>query len=274
MKAKPHVVFMWPGLPDYGARLIRGFIETDSAHVQVIATRPAVPIQGMETSLGQAVHWVEDESQFSWYGLGLRIPDVLFQGGWAHSNFRSLAAEARQQGAKVVLINDQNWQGGFKQIVLDPLRYRAKYLKLFEAVFVPGKSGARYARAVGFDTSRIATGLYGADPIVFHGGAALKMRPKNFLFVGQLIARKNILLLAQAFLNLASDFPEWRLNICGSGELHAQIPVHPQIHVQGFVQPAELAEKLRQSRCLVLPSLEEHWGLVVHEAACCGCALG
>ena len=273
MKRKPLVVFMWAGLPDYGARLIRAFVESGTADVQVIATRPAVPIQGMEQSLGQTVHWIEDASQVSWQGLGLGIPDVVFQGGWAQSSFNSLATEARQHGARVVLMNDQNWQGGLRQLILDPLRYRAKYLKLFDAVFVPGKSGERYARALGFKASRIAKGLYGADPAVFNGGAALTKRPKNFLFVGQLIARKNILNLVQAFSNMAVDFPDWTLNICGSGELQIQISDHPQIKMQGFVQPAELAEMLRHSRCLVLPSLEEHWGLVVHEAACCGCAL-
>ena len=273
MKRKPRVVFMWAGLPDYGARLISAFIKSGTADVQVIATRPAVPIRGMEQSLGQAVHWIDDVVQASWQGLGLGVPDVVFQGGWAQSSFNALATEARQQGAKIVLMNDQNWQGGLRQYVMDPLRYRLKYLKLFDAVFVPGKSGARYARAIGFQASRVVTGLYGADPVVFHGGAALTKRPKNFLFVGQLIARKNILNLVQAFSTMAADFPDWTLNICGSGELQTQISDHRQINVQGFVQPAELAEKLRESRCLVLPSLEEHWGLVVHEAACCGCAL-
>ena len=267
------MVFMWAGLPDYGARLIRAFIESGTAEVQVIATLPSVPILGMEQSLGQAVLWIKDDAPVTWQSLGLRVPDVLFQGGWAQASFRSLAAEARLQGSKIVLMNDQNWQGGLRHRIVDPLRYRAKYLKKFDAAFGPGKSGARYARAMGFPPSRIVTGLYGADPIVFYGGSPLKLRPKSFLFIGQLIARKNILNLVQAFLKIAVEFPDWKLIICGSGKLQPQIPVHWQIQVQGFVQPIELAEKLRLSRCLVLPSLEEHWGLVVHEAASCGCAL-
>ena len=27
------------------------------------------------------------------------------------------------------------------------------------------------------------------------------------------------------------------------------------------------------SKCLILPSLEENWGVVVHESSCCGCLL-
>jgi glycosyltransferase involved in cell wall biosynthesis len=40
-----------------------------------------------------------------------------------------------------------------------------------------------------------------------------------------------------------------------------------------FLQPGELAPTYRQSQFLVLPSHEDHWGLVVHEAALSGCGL-
>ena len=39
------------------------------------------------------------------------------------------------------------------------------------------------------------------------------------------------------------------------------------------MQPQELAKVIRESKCLVLPSFKEHWGLVVHEATLSGCAI-
>ena len=30
---------------------------------------------------------------------------------------------------------------------------------------------------------------------------------------------------------------------------------------------------MNSSKCLILPSFEEHWGVVVHEATSCGCLL-
>ena len=39
---------------------------------------------------------------------------------------------------------------------------------------------------------------------------------------------------------------------------------------EGFVQPAELPAVMRRAACLVLPSLSEAWGVVVHEATSCG----
>ncbi len=115
--------------------------------------------------------------------------------------------------------------------------------------------------------------LYGADPALFNGGPPLCARQKTFLFVGQLIARKGVLELARAFIRFCADHDDWTLRICGNGPLRDQIPQHPCILIDEFVQPANLADVMRDARCLVLPSTSEHWGLVVHEAALCGCAL-
>ena len=40
-----------------------------------------------------------------------------------------------------------------------------------------------------------------------------------------------------------------------------------------FVQPEALAAEYSQARIFCLPSVDEHWGLVVHEAALSGCVL-
>ena len=35
----------------------------------------------------------------------------------------------------------------------------------------------------------------------------------------------------------------------------------------------EIAKYLNNAKCLVLPSYDEHWGVVIHEAISCGCAI-
>ena len=40
-----------------------------------------------------------------------------------------------------------------------------------------------------------------------------------------------------------------------------------------FGSPVEVAAEMRRSRFFLLPSREEHWGVVVHEAALSGCGL-
>jgi glycosyltransferase involved in cell wall biosynthesis len=115
--------------------------------------------------------------------------------------------------------------------------------------------------------------MYGADPALFHGGEPLHLRPKTILYVGRLAPIKNVVGLTQAFAAFAKDHPDWVLRICGSGGQRALLPDHAQIQVEDFVQPPQLAEIMREARCLVLPSLHEPWGVVVHEAALSGCAL-
>jgi glycosyltransferase involved in cell wall biosynthesis len=115
--------------------------------------------------------------------------------------------------------------------------------------------------------------MLGADPALFNGGGRLSQRPKTLLFVGQLNPNKNVLGLVNAFRRFVIDHAEWQLQICGAGSHRALLPSLPNMHIADFVQPSELARKLKEARCLVLPSFRERWGVVVHEAALCGCAL-
>lgn len=268
------IAFAWSGLPDYAARCIRAVVDHARNPVTVIATTPNVPIEGMENSLGQVVNWIDGtQGKTSWAALGAVPPKVLFVSGYTLPAFNALANEVKRTGGKVVLMSDNNWTGSVRQKFVEPLRHRIFFRHQFDAVFLPGVSGAHLARSWGYPTDTIFTGLYGADPALFHGGLQLSQREKSFLFVGQFIERKNVLGLAEAFIQVEKLLPNWTLNLCGSGPLAERIPTHPRIEVSGFVQPPQLAEKIRQHRCLVLPSLEEHWGLVVHEAALSGCAL-
>ncbi|AAU92792.1 glycosyltransferase [Methylococcus capsulatus] len=268
------LAFAWPGLPDYAARCIRATIDRCGVPVSVIGTRPGVPIEGMEASLGQAIHWIHGEDgSLTWEKLGLAPPAVLIQGGYHLPAINALGRQCRAAGGKVVLASDQNWTGNMRQRFVDPLLVRKRIKTRFDALFIPGASAQRYYRHMFYPVERTVTGLYGSDPTLFNGGAPLMERPKTFLFVGQFIPRKNVVGLARAFIRFVVDHPDWTLRLCGSGEQRGEIPDHPQILIENFVQPPQLAEMLRKARCLVLPSIEEHWGLVVHEAALTGCAL-
>lgn len=266
------VAFAWPGLPDYAARCIRAVIDRHSTQVSVVATRPSVPIEGMEKSLGQKVHWVEPgDTGCNWDEISDGPPDLLFVGIPKTPAFAVLADQCRADGGKVVMMSDQDWQGGLRQILIDPIRYRALIRPKFDGMFVPGILGERYATTMGFRT--VERGVYGSDPTIFFAGPPLEDRPKTFLFVGQFIARKDVLGLTEAFRRFSDEIPGWTLRLCGSGGQREQIPEHPAIRIEDFVQPPQLGKMLRESRALILPSLEEHWGLVVHEAALSGCAL-
>lgn len=266
------ILFLWPGFPDYAARCIGALRETGAA-VEVVATRPSIPIEGMEASLGQKVYWIDGDSPTSLNELGVPRPRIVFVGGFFLRAFQSIAEYARDAGIPIVLMSDMNWTGRWRQRLADTLRYKLMVKPRPDGWFVPGKAGRRYARAMGWADECIFEGLYAADPFLFHGGPALIERPMRIQFVGQFIGRKGVIPLIEAFIRVAGEAPEWELHLCGSGPLQDNLPRHERVIVDDFMQPRELAAKLRQARLLALPSREEHWGVVVHEAVSCGCAL-
>ena len=78
--------------------------------------------------------------------------------------------------------------------------------------------------------------------------------------------------MCHAFISANMD-RKWILEMCGCGPQKDLIPKDPNVEVHDFVQPEELSQIYRRARGFVLASKEEHWGLVVHEAALSGCVL-
>ena len=271
--APPRVAISWNGLPQYAAREIRVAIDRIGQDCIVVGSKPTVPVEGMERVLGCRVDWVDANKPVTWASLGHEVPEIFVQSGWSYPAFSSLGAEVKVRGGRVIGLSDANWRGDFRQVVLGPIGFRLRHLSRFDAMIVPGAQGSRLMTWFGFPQDKIHTGMYGADPSLFRGGPALAQRPKTFLFVGQFIARKDVLGLARAFVRFSATHPDWHLRICGGGEQKALIPAHPKITVEDFVQPEQLAQRFFEARFFVLPSLVEAWGLVVHEAASAGCGL-
>jgi len=96
-----------------------------------------------------------------------------------------------------------------------------------------------------------------------------------FLFAGAAIHRKGFDLLLDAFRRVHRELPAARLRIVGppgdsSPLLHRPDPSLKSIEVIGPVAQAELAVELRCADCLVLPSRNDSYGMVVAEALASG----
>ena len=89
--------------------------------------------------------------------------------------------------------------------------------------------------------------------------------PVRYLFVGRLIERKGVDIMLDAFKRL----DEGELWIAGDGPVHETVEAaarrDPRIRLLGHVAGDALSETYRQSDVLLVPSLYEPWGLVVHE---------
>jgi glycosyltransferase involved in cell wall biosynthesis len=96
------------------------------------------------------------------------------------------------------------------------------------------------------------------------------------LYCGQLIERKGLRTLLDAFLSLADEFPHSDLVLVGEGPLRAslaaQVPVGVQKRVifAGFQPVEDLPQFFGSADLFVLPSLHDGWGVVVNQALAAG----
>jgi glycosyltransferase involved in cell wall biosynthesis len=115
----------------------------------------------------------------------------------------------------------------------------------------------------------------GADLALFRpqGGEADAHPGFTFLFAGASIHRKGFDLLLEAFARVAAAVPDARLRVVGprgdSAHLlakHAALPVE----AAGPTDQRGLAAEFRRSDCLVLPSRNDSYAMVVTEALAAG----
>ena len=116
---------------------------------------------------------------------------------------------------------------------------------------------------------------YGADDAVFFPSESTQQSNSSFriIFAGQLTLRKGVRFLLEALAQ--SDQSDWTVDLYGgaSEETESDLNAYqgaPVIRKHGAVSQEKLADAFRSANLLVLPSLEEGFGLVVAQALSCG----
>ncbi|HTQ40764.1 MAG TPA: glycosyltransferase family 4 protein [Pirellulales bacterium] len=103
--------------------------------------------------------------------------------------------------------------------------------------------------------------------------------PIRFLYCGQLIERKGVDLLLDAYLKLSRGCSSTTLTFVGEGplrdELSRRVPgdLQERIHFAGFQPVNQLPKWFANSDVLVLPSRHDGWGVVVNQAIAAGLAV-
>ncbi len=144
-----------------------------------------------------------------------------------------------------------------------------------ELIMAMGRNGAAWYRRCFFPADRILPFAYTVeafDPPPLEPRSDAHYR---IVFVGSLIVRKGVDLLAEAFGQLARD--DVRLSFVGDGPLRpaveAIIARHGrtrQVEFTGNVSNAEARSRIAAADLLVLPSRFDGWGAVVNEALMLG----
>jgi glycosyltransferase involved in cell wall biosynthesis len=202
-------------------------------------------------------------------------PDVIIAAGggiWSSpANIAALAARSRGGWAIVP------WWGSFTRPrptwprrLADP--WVRHFMRTADACLAYGSRAARDLAKMGVDPDRTVLA-----PITALGPERPQPRESTrrgketrFLFVGRLIERKGLDVLLEAFAKVDGG----ELWIAGDGPLRELVEIHaaqdPRIATFGHVAGQDLLDLYAQVDVLVVPSLYEAWGLVVHEALASG----
>lgn len=214
-------------------------------------------------------------------------PDWIIIGGWDQFAYQIAIFWGKIMGKRVTLWSGSTkYEKSWRRAITKPL---VRLLVICSSDFLAyGKRAKEYLVSLGARPNHITILLNGVNHSYFirqskkYSAKRKEIKnklnisaPLNLLFVGQLIERKGILELLGAYERLFQINGKWGLIIVGKGYLEDEIKIKIK---QGDLYKAKLFTHVEQydlptyyaaSDCLVLPSKEEVWGLVVNEAMAC-----
>lgn len=190
-----------------------------------------------------------------WWARLLRVPVI--------ASYRSTRTTHRYHGGPVAAL-------------------RAGFFRRATMVLTAGAASTAAVRAMGVPETRIIEGFNTVDVARFAEGAAAaragvydNRSGHRFLYVGQLIQRKNVEGLIHAFAQVRS--PDDTLTVVGTGpldddlrKLAAERGVTTEVNFAGHLDGDALVSAYAEAHTLVMPSHEEVWGLVANEALSAG----
>ena len=198
----------------------------------------------------------------------LRIPTVLERPN-AHTRFAYEVVQAECDRLGVPLPADH--EHAFNA---DYLRLEEEEYALADRMLCPSDFVVKTFRDQGFAPERLVRHFYGFDESLFHPADTPPARGAGLtvLFVGVCAVRKGVHFALEAWLNspasesgkflIAGEFlPEYEARL-------APMLAHPSVEVLGHRN--DVPELMRTADALVLPSIEEGFGLVCTEAMASG----
>lgn len=276
------ICFLGAKLADYFYQAICYLSEHENIQVYIVAYQknPDAPFNFEEKPLVKVINrntFKEANALEKW--LREINPRLIYCAGWFDKAY--LMAIKNISGVPKIMGLDNIWIGSLRQR-LGVFYFKWQLRKIFSHVWIAGTPQYSFARKLGFSDSAIIFGLYTANTNLFHQAFQSWQRKKGeysktLLYIGRYVAYKKPLMLAEVFAEIfrADEHNGWTIKFIGSGELYDQLIEFQSdgIEISGFVSPCQLPEILSNAGAFCLPSKNEHWGVVIHEAAASGLPL-
>jgi glycosyltransferase involved in cell wall biosynthesis len=277
------VLVLWAHVPHYLAACLRVLLADYGAQVFLVALRTDeqsnhVPLQAFA---GFQYVALSAEDALSEVALIRRIrdfgPEVVVASCSRWGVLTRLANAARMSGARALWATDHYWRGSWRDYANAVCCRLGLAHRFWDGVWVPGSLGRLYVRKLGFEDGRISEGMYACDTELFRTVGIKRFEspsapwPRVFLFVGRYIECKNLPTLLTAYSQYRDRVAQpWELWCAGGGPFQELLRGRPGVRDCGFQNAAGCAALMSQAGAFVLPSWVDHWGVVIHEAACAG----
>jgi glycosyltransferase involved in cell wall biosynthesis len=264
----PASVRVWPTLARGRWRLpyrVLGRIRTLAIHDHIVARR--LPKLAGQIDI---VHtWPLGARQTLLAAKRLGIPTVLERPN-AHTRFAYEVVQRECERIGVALPPDHEHAYN-----TEILRREEEEYRLADALLCPSEFVVQTFLDQGFPHESLVRHRYGYDPAAFHldGARPESQRGLTMLFVGVCAVRKGVHFALEAWLRspasrkgtflIAGEFlPAYEDKL-------AEMLAHPSVRVLGHRD--DVPDLMRKSDILVLPTIEEGFGLVCVEALASGC---
>jgi len=150
-----------------------------------------------------------------------------------------------------------------------------KWLSKAESIFCASQALADSLATIGIPEQKLTVNYNGVNAEVFFPSSKREDKSINIIFVGNLIPTKGVNELVNAFINLQKSIPDVTLDIIGEGPLKGYLlnkvkELQLNINVHGSLPLTNVAQKIRTSTLLVLPSYREGVPNVLLEAFASG----
>ena len=202
----------------------------------------------------------------------------LYIDGWESPSFFLSAFYAKRKGSKVIYgyrstLDSHN----FNNFLVRKIRFFV--FSQADYIVTAGTASTNAVKAMGIAQEKIITLFNPVDVSWFYAASKkyhiLDSPGHRFIYVGQLIDRKNVAMLLRAFSAIRNEADT--LTIVGDGpaggvlkNLADSLGISDSVIFIGHKSQDELAALYGESNTLVLPSVNEVWGLVVNEALASG----
>src|SRR5579862_9696845 len=266
-KAVPESVKVSPTLAFGGLRIpyrVLGTLRACALHDYIVSRR----LQTLAGKIDIVHTWPLGASRTLEAARKLGIPTVLERPN-AHTRFAYEVVKQECDRVGVSLPPDH--EHAFKE---DVLRREEEEYEAADYLLCPSEFTARTFRSYDFALRRLLRHMYGYDEKIYYPGPRRETKGGlQMLFVGVCAVRKGLHFALEAWLKspahhdgtflIAGEFlPAYQAKL-------APMLSHPSVRVLGHRN--DIAELMRQSDILVLPTIEEGFGLVCAEAMGSGC---